>query len=173
METRYRSDVLTWDYKKIDTPDFIWASPPCATFSHLRNPPARNRFTGVAIIPAGTHGDNILNKTIEIIKYFQKKNPRLRFVIENPRAMMRKQPIMKQFKLHTTSYNRYGDKRYKPTDFWSNFDLYLDPPKKPQKTQLIKKLPLRDRYKIPPKLVRHILLIYILNIIKDEKRLAP
>ena len=29
-------DILEWDYKNIQTPDFIWASCPCETFSVLQ-----------------------------------------------------------------------------------------------------------------------------------------
>ena len=52
IEEKYKPDILTdilkWDYKKFyyDTgfiPDFIWASPPCNTYSTLNYFPLRNK----------------------------------------------------------------------------------------------------------------------------------
>lgn len=152
-------DILELDYKQLPTPDFIWASPPCETFSvmvyrlHERNTKTAEPYSDRAKL-----GTKILYKTLEIIKYFVKKNPNLAFVIENPRGMMRNDPEIKNcLILNTTYYCNYGDDRTKPTDFFSNYPLYLNETKC-KGSKKITKIPLLERYKIPPKLIEHILL---------------
>lgn len=159
-------DVLELDYTKLPIPDFIWASTPCNTFSPLvwcNKNPSRDNITYKALNESGRLGDKLLKKTIEIIKYFLKKNPKLKWVIENPRGMMRHQPIMKNYDISTTTYCMYGDKRYKPTDFFNNFNLELKPcciPSNPHtknpKHILIGDISLTERYKIPPRLINDI-----------------
>jgi site-specific DNA-cytosine methylase len=152
------SDILKWDYKSIPTPDIIWASPPCNTFSILAySLKERDTETAEPFSDRAKQGTAILYKTLEIIKYFIKKNPKLNWVIENPRGMMRKDKYMKDLYRETTSYNQYGDKRWKPTDFFSNIDLGLKPSLKPKEMTTIDSLTLKERYAIPPKLVRAIL----------------
>jgi site-specific DNA-cytosine methylase len=94
------ADILRLDYKKLETPDFIWASPPCNSFSNLalsQRPPSRDKDTFKALTETGRLGDRLLARTLKIIRYFERKNPKLKWVIENPHAMMRKQPSMKNF----------------------------------------------------------------------------
>lgn len=78
--------------------------------------------------------------------------------------MMRKDAKMSQFKLHTTLYGLYGDQKIKATDFWANYDLKLKEPIKAnikRKTVGVCDLKLKDRYSIPPKLIKTILDNYI------------
>lgn len=99
-------------------PNFIWASPPCTTFSvasiyrywkdgHPKNAKA---FIGLAIV----------SKTIELIKEL---NPDF-WLIENPRGMLRKQKIMEEFKRDTVTYCQYGHRTQKPTDLWNNLNTW-------------------------------------------------
>jgi hypothetical protein len=44
--------------------------------------------------------------------------PKLGYVIENPRGMLRKQPFMETLTRRTVTYCAYGDFRMKPTDLW-------------------------------------------------------
>ena len=96
-------------------PRVIWASPPCTYFSvasighhwHEDNTPK----TKEAIL-----GVEIVTKTLEIIKACKPKY----FFIENPRGKLRSLPILKHIPRATVWYCRYGDKRAKPTDIWSN-----------------------------------------------------
>lgn len=166
------TDILKWDYKKFSkdynyVPDMIWASPPCNTFSPMvyrlkeRDPATAKPFSDRAKL-----GTEILYKTLEIIDYFKKKNPKLLFIIENPRGMMRNDPKMKEFARETTLYCLYGDFKKKPTDFWNNLPdgIKLSQEKQcPGKTipvQLtpgIKNLNLDQRYSMPSKLIKAML----------------
>ena len=161
------TDILKWDYKKYhkDTgyvPDLIWASPPCNTFSPFAyRLKERNTKTSTPYSARAKEGTAILRQTLKIIKYFQKLNPELLFVMENPRGMMRHDPEVKKLpNRDTTLYCLYGDVRYKPTDFFNNVPkgLELKEGKSCNKpTVLVARLPLNKRYEIPAKLSREIL----------------
>jgi adenine-specific DNA methylase len=126
-------DINKWNFKtdarvpkKID---FIWASPPCTSFSILNysmKQPHRSK-EGKPLTETGRLGNSLLNKTLAIIKHYKKQNPSLKFTIENPRGMMRLMPGLKKFNRTTTAYSQYGFPYVKATDFWSNFPLELKP----------------------------------------------
>ena len=120
----YVVDILQFDYKKVPfIPDIIWASPPC---------------TGFSVASIGTHwgggrrayepktdtaklGIALVQKTLEIIDYYSKRNPDLLYYIENPRGVLRKLGLLDKVPFHhTISYCQYGDERMKPTDIWTN-----------------------------------------------------
>lgn len=111
--------------EKFGRPDFIWASPPCTTFSvasirhYWENGKPKNDKT--------LHGIAIVKKTIELIKDL---NPKF-FVIENPRGMLRKQNFMDEFHRDTVAYCQYGAKIQKPTDLWNNLNHDFKPMCKP------------------------------------------
>jgi site-specific DNA-cytosine methylase len=162
------TDILDWNYKDFHKetnfiPDFIWASPPCNTFSSLSYPlKERNPKTAEPYSDRAKNGTKILYMTIDIINFFLKLNPNLLFVIENPKGMMRKDKRIKRMNRETTLYCLYGDKRRKPTDFFSNFQLKLKQETKCKcKTVGVVELPLNERYKIPSKLINHILKRFI------------
>lgn len=163
------TDILKWDYKKWSQehgnwiPDFIWASPPCNTFSPLAYPfKERDTKTAEPKSERAKLGTKILYRTLEIIDYFKSKNPRLLFVMENPRGMMRMDKKVKKLQRDTTLYCLYNDVRIKPTDFFNNVPdgLQLKEPNfkdcKGEKIEVVK-LPLDKRYAIPSKLVRKML----------------
>ena len=156
------TDILDWDYKSYThIPDFIWASPPCNTYSTLAYPfKERDVKTTKPLSDRAKLGTRILHKTLEIIEYFSKKNPNMGVCIENPRGMMRNDPKIKKLILNTTHYCNYGDKRTKPTDFFSNYPLNLSDIICKGSVQTIS-LKLNDRYKIPPKLIKDILDEYL------------
>ena len=169
------TDILEWDYKKFHKennyiPDFIWASPPCNTFSPLSyRLKERDTKTAKPKSARAKIGTEILYKTLEIIKYFQKLNPNLRFTIENPRGMMRNDKEMMKLYRENTLYCLYGDFKRKSTDFWSNFVMELDGETKqcPNKTISVQDLPLNKRYSIPSKLIKQILLMSKKNVNTD------
>lgn len=159
------TDILKWDYKKFHretgyVPDMIWSSPPCNTYSVLAYPfKERDTKTAEPKSEKAKEGTRILYRTLDIIEYFQKLNPSLLFVIENPRGMMRLDKRIKRLLRETTLYCLYGDKRKKPTDFFTNFELGLNQEEKqcPGETERIPYIPLKERYKIPALLIRRIL----------------
>lgn len=163
------ADILEWDYKKFHNetgfvPDLLWASPPCNTFSTLAYVfKERNTKTAKPKSARARQGTAILYRTLEIILYFQKLNPKMVYVVENPRGMMRLDEKVKALPHRdTTLYCLYGDMRRKPTDFFNNVGLELKDPDsyvacKGKKLVGVVDLPLNERYKIPPKLVRTIL----------------
>ena len=104
-------------------PDIIWASPPCTTFSVAS---IGKHWDGGhrAYIPKTKEakiGKKIVQKTWEIIMHFKEKNPDLKYIIENPRGLLRKLDIIPH-QPKTAWYCQYGDKRAKPTDLWFNFN---------------------------------------------------
>ena len=125
-DINYAVDILDFDVNRLPwTPDIIWASPPCTFFSvasigHHWNcdhsPKSENAILGI----------NIVSKTIEIIKYFEKQNPNLKWFFENPRGKLRKLNVVKDLPRVSVWYCQYNDTRAKPTDIWSNniFSLF-------------------------------------------------
>lgn len=175
------TDILLWDYKKFykDTkyvPDFIWASPPCNTFSSLVYPlEGRNPKNAKPISERAKIGTAILYRTLEIIAFFNKKNKHMGFCIENPRGMMRRDPKMKKIHMETTYYCLYGDKRRKPTNFWSNFIMNLkttdegNKAKECKNTVGVQDIKLKERYKIPAPLIKQILKRYLITLKENKK----
>jgi len=165
------ADMLTWDYKKWSQensnyiPDLIWASPPCNTFSPLAYRwKERNTKTATPYSARAKQGTQILYRTLEVIRHFQRLNPKLLFIIENPRGMMRMDAKMKKFPMETTTYCAYGDFKRKPTDFWNNLPngLTLKPVgacPNPEKVigNLINLKTQDERYSIPQRLMTKLL----------------
>lgn len=101
---------------KFGQPDFIWASPPCTTFSvaSLRhywvNGKPKNEKTLLGI--------QIVKKTLQLIKEL---NPKF-YIIENPRGMLRKQDFIQHLHRDTITYCKYGAEWQKATDLWNNLN---------------------------------------------------
>lgn len=173
LEEKYEPDILTdileWDYKKWAKdnnfkPDLIWASPPCNTYSPLAYPlKERNPKSAVAYSARAKIGTKILYKTLEIILWFKKQNPRLLFVIENPKGMMRNDKEIKKLGIDTTTYCAYGDFKRKLTDFFNNVPDGLQlkeiaPCPNPDIIISVQDLKtIEERYSIPGRLIKDIL----------------
>ena len=98
-------------------PDFVWASPPCTAFS---------------VASMGHHWGGGLNayqpKTeaavtsqllvAHTLKLISELNPQKGWLMENPRGMLRKLPVVEGYPRRTITYCTYGDLRMKPTDLW-------------------------------------------------------
>ena len=122
FNTDYTVDIMEFDTSVLPwKPDFIWASPPCETFSVAS---MGYHWTGGkgAYLPKTDSclaGIKRVEKTIEIIQELKPKY----WIIENPRGVLRKMPFMAEFNRYTVTYCQYGDSRMKPTDLWSNLPL--------------------------------------------------
>ena len=101
---------------KYGQPDFIWASPPCTTFSVAS---CSTYWT-----PEGQPKNEKARNGIELVKFtislIQQLNPSKGYIIENPRGMLRKQKIMATMIRQTVTYCKYGETRMKPTDLWGH-----------------------------------------------------
>jgi site-specific DNA-cytosine methylase len=98
-------------------PDFIWGSPPCITFSIASQ---GHHWTGGknAYIPktqAAKDNQLIVKHLRHII---EATKPTYGFIIENPRGILRKLPLLDGIERRTVTYCAYGDNRMKPTDLW-------------------------------------------------------
>jgi hypothetical protein len=103
--------------EKYGRPDFIWASPPCTAFSVAS---IGHHWTGGkgAYIPkteAASFNQLLVAKTLELIREL---NPYKGWLMENPRGVLRKLPVVAGIPRTTITYCQYGDTRQKPTDLW-------------------------------------------------------
>ena len=162
-------DILEWDYKKDYKPgdfDIIWASPPCHTFSLLRRSwigrkiKAHNGEVCTAELldkDMNEIGVPILRKTEEIINYFKPKY----WFMENPNTARMKEYVDKPF--YIVDYCRYADWGYrKPTRIWTNIEGFepkrcnCEGKHKVGIGQDTDRLSLKDKYRIPPELIREL-----------------
>jgi len=106
---------------KYGRPDFVWASPPCTSFSVAA--------IGHHWVSAGVPKTEAAKKSMELVAYTRQLieglNPTLGFVIENPRGMLRKLGLLDGLTRWTVTYCQYGDDRMKPTDLWTNITTWL------------------------------------------------
>ena len=102
------------------TPDVIWASPDCTTYSiagishHRKKNPKTEELEPVS--DYAKKCDQINKHVIDLINELQ---PTYWF-IENPRGGMRKMGFVSGLPRYTITYCQYGDNRMKPTDIWTN-----------------------------------------------------
>lgn len=102
---------------KYGRPDFIWASPPCTSFSVAsighhwisggKNPEPRTEEARLS--------QELVRHTLALIKDL---NPSKGWLMENPRGMLRKLSVVENLPRRTVTYCQYGDRRMKPTDLW-------------------------------------------------------
>jgi len=123
----YPISILDFDVTKVQfQPDIIWASPPCTGFSVAAIGHHWSGGKGAYIPKTETAklGIELVRKTLEIINHFQ---PTYWFM-ENPRGVLRKLDVVKGLKKNSVTYCQYGDERMKPTDIWTNSDVWVPKP---------------------------------------------
>ena len=102
---------------KYGQPDFVWASPPCTAFSVASM--GHHWGGGVRAYEPKTEAAKISQKLVaHTRKLIADLNPTQGWLIENPRGMLRKLPVVQGLPRTTVSYCTYGDSRMKPTDLW-------------------------------------------------------
>lgn len=110
---------LTADYlvKTYGQPDFIWASPPCTAFSVAS---MGHHWTGGgrAYIPKTEAAKTSQILVAHTLKLINNLAPKRGWIMENPRGMLRKLPVVEGYLRRTVTYCTYGDSRMKPTDLW-------------------------------------------------------
>lgn len=107
-------------------PDILWASPPCEGFSVAS---IGANWTGGyrAYIPKTDTARRSLELATRTLEIISELKPTWWF-IENPRGLLRKMPFMEGLTRHTVWYCKYGDKRGKPTDIWTNATWFTPRP---------------------------------------------
>jgi len=122
-------NILDFDYKQYPNNyfDIIWGSPPCNTFSMLRNSWIGRKFKDGRYVTKELLEEDIKNiglpplyKTKEIIEYFKPKY----YFIENPETGKMKNYIDHNFlydiNKYVVSYCKYGFEYKKNTAIWTN-----------------------------------------------------
>jgi site-specific DNA-cytosine methylase len=105
LDFKYEKELKNW------VPDIIWASPPCTEYSHAKT-------IGVRDIEGA---NKLVLKTLNIIKWALKKNPKLKWIIENPQTgLLKHQTFMRNLPFVDADYCAYGLPYRKRTRFWTN-----------------------------------------------------
>lgn len=100
------------------TPDVIWASPDCTTYSVAAISHHR-RKSGDTLEPISEYAKQCDETNRHVIQLIKELRPKYWF-IENPRGGLRKMDFMADLPRYTVTYCQYGDHRMKPTDIWTN-----------------------------------------------------
>lgn len=119
-------DILDFNISSIpfDKVDVLWMSPPCTTFSvaSLRH----YWIDGKPKNEKTLHGIKLVAKALEIKDELLRINPDMKWYMENPRGMLRKQAVVNGLFKNTITYCKYGSNVQKATDIWTN-DLSWKP----------------------------------------------
>lgn len=121
-------------YQTIDcVPDFIWASPPCQTYSKAAGKHHRSLRSGeLEKSEAAKEHNRYFARMVQIVRWAHERHGRhLIVVIENPVGMLQFMPLMtnlakgdsvKGFYLYETTvhYCALGMDVQKPTNLWTN-----------------------------------------------------
>lgn len=101
------------------TPDVIWASPDCTSYSIAAISHHRTKEPDGNLAPVSEYAKFCDRVNTHVIQLIHELNPKV-FFIENPRGGMRKMRFMQGIPRYTVTYCQYGDTRMKPTDIFTN-----------------------------------------------------
>jgi len=112
-------DLDPRDHQNID---FVWFSPDCICYSVMSFPQGHFK-DGVAVTDAAKAADASVIAGLDFIKSIDPKF----WVMENPRALLRKRPFVQDLDRVTVAYCRYGHDRMKPTDLFGVLPVGFEP----------------------------------------------
>lgn len=101
-------------------PDVILASPPCEAFSTMTIGRNWTRTADGRPWPKTDRARLALHLVASTRRILEALGPTF-FVIENPRAMLRKVPELGDLERRTVAYCAFGEPVQKPTDLWGGF----------------------------------------------------
>ncbi len=102
-------------------PDVLLASPPCEGFSVLN---IGKNWTRPTDVPANAPKTDAARLAVRLVERTRELIDELRpafFVIENPRAKLRRLPVVADLERRTVTYCKLGEPFMKPTDLWGGF----------------------------------------------------
>lgn len=103
--------------ERYGVPDFIWASPPCTAFS-VASMGHHWIAGGENPVPRTEQAKKAQELVAHTLLLINNLNPKNGWLMENPRGMLRKLPVVNGVPRITVTYCQYGDSRMKPTDLW-------------------------------------------------------
>lgn len=116
----YTADIFKIKANEFGHIDFLWMSFPCEAFSVAA---IGHHWGGGknAYIPKTDHAKyskRLVVRSLRFARDLMRINPKLSWIGENPRGVLRKMPFMQRIQRTTITYCQYGDNRMKPTDLW-------------------------------------------------------
>jgi site-specific DNA-cytosine methylase len=159
--------ILDFDYKQYEVGhfDIIWASPPCATFSHLQiGWIGRGKTREIIENNIQTIGLPLLRKVEEIIDYLQPTY----YFIENPQTGRMKEFITRPY--YDVDYCKYSNWGYKKrTRIWTNKTDFnnllcrkdcdnMNEDRTKHRSDVSKVIGLKNRYRVPANLIRELIM---------------
>jgi hypothetical protein len=121
LPSNHCCDILSWEPSQLHfVPDFVWLSPPCTSWSQAQH---CHRYSTKDLTPlteTAVLGEKLIQKCLEIIAYYHANHPATRFVLENPRGLLRHHPPMRTLHRKTVYLCSYGASWKKPTDMWTD-----------------------------------------------------
>jgi len=119
------TDDDTWAEIDVNGPyDFVWFSPDCSIFSMANMRWEPNIRDG---IPISQQAITEVNGIKLVLEKIARMRPNYGWIMENPRALMRKMDFVKNLHRVTVSYCQYGDTRRKPTDLFGQIPYSFHP----------------------------------------------
>ena len=116
-------DPETWErISELGPFSFVWFAPDCGIFSMAGGLPFDEKKN-----PTTVRAEREINGIKYALKKILELNPPWGFIMENPRAMMRKMDFVKNLHRVTVSLCQYGDRRMKPTDLFGRIPYSFRP----------------------------------------------